>query len=508
MVMKIKSLFGYAAAMSLLAWGFSACTEENPENPDDNGGGTTSTIRYRISVDDESITENSVTVNVTCNGTESDTWYAFITDDLDSPTENVIAAAVDALTDVASVLKSGNDAVEFSGLTASTDYRVVVTGLLSDGTVTGTPDEDEFTTSRDPNQWEERTDWTIEYVGRGSLETGSDGSTTYGDIFDFYAPGDGSEYYLATVVAVSEFESTYSNSVANFAAAMISEQEAYMEEYNAMVDYYNEQGYNLPYMTWLDSLMPTYSSPYQATFGVLDADEQWYVFFIGVDPTGEGTGVYAQSEAITPQEGEASDEYNEWLGQWTLGNESNSYTITIAEDIPDYRYAISGWQNSQTYSLPDFHAEYDNSTHSLTFISEDGLASVNDDEYGASTISFVGVIDLGEGATSVVTGGPYPILVVENSSNPTLTAQEVTITGGVTYNIIGMEYVIVPNVSTGTVGTIAGEDAPTFPLTMTRTEVTGSSTYSVSNCPASSVSMFQVTTNWKKTAAKISYVVK
>lgn len=470
MVMKIKSLFGYAAAMSLLAWGFSACTEENPENPDDNGGGTTSTIRYRVSVDDESITENSVTVNVTCNGTESDTWYAFITDDLDSPTKNVIAAAVDALTDVASALRSGNDAVKFSGLTANTDYRVVVTGLLSDGTVTGTPDEDEFTTSRDANTWETNPNWSVTYNSRGTFETLA--GSMYGDLIDVTVTNDDLGYWYLSTVTVSDFESTYHNNAAEYINSVITELNALIEENNQMYPEYP--------VAILDLI-------YQGSGSIIHEpleDTPHYAFAIGIEPagtTGEGSGLYAQSESFSPAVEEASDQFNYWLGSWEVTGDNDIVdTLTVVSYIPNYQYTVLGWQDglmdSDNVGIP---ASFDAASGNMTLEASENLGfSFTDENYGQINIVILGFVDgddLGgqyAGNEVRITGAPYDVAAATPANTtPTtdetvnLVGQNIQLSGNMTADFIGMQYY--GNVVSG--GALYWDIiSPSFPATMKR----------------------------------------
>ena len=166
--MEIKNLFGYAAALSLLSIGLLSC--EKPAEDDDNGGNPpTVTVRYSVKVTE--VTETSAKAEVACVGSETATWYAFVTEDLTADTDEVIASEVAGLEDIASVLKSGNAVVEFTGLTAGTGYRVIVTGLDADGNVSGN-DEEEFKTDRDPDVWVENPDWSVEYVDRGMYNLG------------------------------------------------------------------------------------------------------------------------------------------------------------------------------------------------------------------------------------------------------------------------------------------------------------------------------------------------
>lgn len=497
--MKITNLLGYAAAIAMLAWGFSSCSEDNPE--DEKPDTPTTTVNYRVSVDDDTVTETSVTVRVTCSGTESDTWYVFATDDLDSPAADAVQAAVSGLHDIPSVLHSRNASVEITGLTAGTTYRVIVTGLLSDGTVTGTPASDEFTTSRDPNAWTENPDWTVAYVDRGTFDV-STGSTKYGDRISVTVPEDNSDFYYLMTLSRSDFESEYSGNVATLANAIV-------EELNAYVLAYNEAYPDSP-ASIMDLLYDT------GGMWILDplSEEEWYLFMIGIEPsgvTGEGSGLYAQSEAFVPAVEEASAEYNKWLGTWTItgknleGTEDVVQTLVISAKVPEYQYEVKGWQDGLDEVLYPFTAQFNKNSSSLSFIAEDEIGSYNDGT-SAGYVSFYGTIAFSDVMPSVpegypdetyISGGPYTIATatMSDDNNASFPAGEtLQLTSGASVTLRSMAYYVFL-----TEGEYAGYfnywnmPVPHFPMTMTRAE--GS---------AASVASARTSTSMEFRSAKVS----
>lgn len=501
--MEIKNLFGYAAALSLLSIGLLSC--EKPAEDDDNGGNPpTVTVRYSVKVTE--VTETSAKAEVACVGSETATWYAFVTEDLTADTDEVIASEVAGLEDIASVLKSGNAEVEFTGLTAGTGYRVIVTGLDADGNVSGN-DEEEFKTDRDPDVWVENPDWSVEYVDRGMYNL-DDGSTMYGDGITVTVAEGNTEYYYLTFVTRNEFETEYNGSVAAFANATVELLNQDIEDWNAQ---------------YPDSPASVLDALYTVGGGIILsplADEEWYLFMIGINPsgvTGEGSGLYAQSEAFTPNVAEASAEYLSWTGSWLLeGNNIDGTpaqdTITVVESIPEYEYKVSGWQDGVDayYAGASFTAQYDPATKNMTFIAEDELATFYDDPVEPGYLSFSGIVTtetlLGYVPEDypdemAITGGPYVIATFSNSNGTvTVTPNTIPLASGnsVTLESMGYFYYI-------TGGQYAGYynyytmPKPYFPMTMTRIEDSASAS-------AKAVPAGQVTASARKgKVAKAGY---
>lgn len=447
--MNAKSLFGYAVAVSLLATGFASC---NPEEQKDDNTPDRPTVTVRYSVEVTEVTETSVKAEVSTTGEDTDTWYAFITSDLDTGTDVLIESTVAGLDDIESVLKSGDAEVGFDNLTAGTSYRIVVTGLSADGTVSGKSDEAEFTTERDPNVWNVNKDWSISYVERGSYEVGDGSTTKYGDLISVVVPDDNTEYFTYEVIKVSDFESVYGSDAAKFLNAVV-------EDYNTMIEEWNEQYPEYP-ASILDMIMNTSG---QFVLDPLD-DADYYLFLVGITPvgiTGEGSGLYAQSEAIHPDIQPASEEYKKWIGDWTFSgqNEVGTYNegtgqweyevkdinnvVTIAEDIPNYSYKVINWQPGLWENPEELYApaRYDANSQALQFYTNEEYGKFDLGDGITGDLCFLGVYAYGSGST-IVTGGPYEIaeMTMDGTGNVTFTKQSIQITGGQTLECIGMEY--------------------------------------------------------------------
>ena len=321
----------------MVAAGLSAC---NKAESDGNDGEQTGNTRFSVSVNDETLTAESVTVSVTCTG-GSDTWYCFVTKDTESDIEKAIADELAGVTDYQSLLKAGNQSVTFNNLTERTDYRVIVTGLLPDGQVVGTADEEKFTTPLPDGKWIENENWSCTYLHRGDM-TLEDGSKMYADILSFTIKG-GDDYYLPAVVSVSEFKDDYNNDIAAFAKAEIA---VVQDE----IDFRNSMGDNA---MWID-----YALDYnmEGSLGVLDSDDKWYAVMLGVDLDGKGTGLYFMSEPFTPQEETAVPEYEKWIGTWRIAD----------KNTPGYYYIVEITGKVRTAKRPIMISIFLRSMHGMT----------------------------------------------------------------------------------------------------------------------------------------------
>lgn len=441
--MNVKSLFGYAVAVSLLATGFASCTPEDQKD-DPTPDRPTVTVRYSVEVTET--TQNSVKAEVTTTGADTDTWYAFVTTDLDTRVDQIIEATVADLDDIESVLKTGDAEVEFTGLTAGTSYRVIVTGLAADGTVSGKSDEAEFKTKRDPNAWSKNPDWLVEYVGRGSYETAS--GSTYGDLINVTVANDNSDYYYLEAVSKSDYEKLYNSSVAEFANSVIEYLNDLITENNEMYPDYPVTITDLVFFGSGSIIMKPLTG------------EEHYVFLVGIEPDGiyaEGSGLYAMSDAFTPQVEEASDAYNQWLGAWTVsgyddaaGTVACTNYIKIEANIPNYDYVIYGWQedlmlNRDGTYITGSPATFDEGSGSLYFDSSSNLGKLDTGTYGIGTLEFLGYAegtDFGYPGENVAIGGDYTIAIasMDQEGNVTVVPQTIPLMSGESVTVAGMEF--------------------------------------------------------------------
>ena len=175
----------------------------------------------------------------------------------------------------------------------------MVTGLLTDGTPVGTPDDEEFTTPLPEGTWLVNENWSCAYKNRGNMTVDPEqGSTVYGDIIEFTVKS-GYDFYLPAVVSVDDLKNKFNNSINEFAKSELA-------IVQAEIDARNEQGQDV---MWIDYIM---DYTMKGTLGVLDSSQKWYAVMLGVDPDGKGTGLYVLSEPFSPQQEEAMDGYTNY----------------------------------------------------------------------------------------------------------------------------------------------------------------------------------------------------
>lgn len=479
--MKTKKILWYVAALSMVAAGLSAC---NKAESGEDGGEQTGNTRFRVSVNDETLTSESVTVSVTCTG-GSDTWYCFVTDDMESDIEKAIADELAVITDYQSVLKAGNQSVTFNGLQQRTAYRAIVTGLLTDGTPVGTPDDEEFTTPLPEGTWVVNENWSCTYIERDDMTVDPEqGTTVYGDILTFTVES-GVDFYLPAVVSLNDFKEIYNEDINEFAKSEIAKVKDEMA--------WREDLGELP--MWSDYLLD-YSMT--GTLGILDSDEQWYAVMLGVDLDGKSTGLYVLSEPFTPQEEAASDTYSQWLGTWKITGSNMlsstgqyaSETIRIEADENNYRYLVYDWETAtnEDIEFPPFHANFDKLTGNLSFMAEDALQRVNmgdldieggGEQYGNADIGFYGFYLQNQASSqfnSVMGGYVIAIASMSEDGQVTVAEQDVELSDGSVADLVGMWYAadLFEYTPGGQSGYMLNFDyiVPRFPYTMEKVEET------------------------------------
>ena len=503
--MKTKKIFWYVAALSMIAAGLTAC---NKAESGEDGGEQTGNTRFRVSVNDETLTSESVTVSVTCTG-GSDTWYCFVTDDMESDIEKAIADELAVITDYQSVLKAGNQSVTFNGLQQRTAYRAIVTGLLTDGTPVGTPDDEEFTTPLPEGTWVVNENWSCTYIERDDMIVDPEqGTTVYGDILTFTVKS-GVDFYLPAVVSVDDLENKFHGDIYEFAKSELA-------IVQAEIDARNAQGQDV---MWIDYIMDYTMT---GTLGVLDSSLEWYAVMLGVDPDGEGTGLYVLSEPFTPKQEVADAGYTKWLGKWKIIGQGNyNETITITADENNYQYLVDGWETSDQggtkghVDFPPFYARYDKTSEEMTFMAQDALQSVNVEDLdiqnpqnvtGKAELGFYAFFDYNTADQMFNTiSGSYPIAIMSMDASGSVTVEKQAVdTDKGTQDILGMWYsMMLIDWMGGGYEMSFDFVVPRFPYAMVRAEdtdtpeaVTEVTTSSVRSAPPVATNLVRAAKTW------------
>ncbi|MBO8480750.1 MAG: hypothetical protein IAB76_06565, partial [Bacteroidetes bacterium] len=293
----------------------------------------------------------------------------------------------------------------------------------------------------------ENPNWTVTYAGKGSYQ----GSPA--DLISVTVSG-GSDTYTTGVITVEDFGQA---GIQAFVESMVA-------SYQEMLDLYNAMGMNL---TWADILYT--GTEEEMPYDVLDSSVEWYAVAFGVDLDGKPTGLYSISEPFTPEELEASDAYNKWLGTWTVtGANGTENVLEISALSPDLSYTVRGWQfGDYSEDWPGITASF-NADGSISFMSEE-YGSYDTGDYGVGTLGCFGIVEV-QGQTSPVSGDSYPMCTATLTGDNTAEAvgEEITLSNNNTYEIVGMEYIVLLSGQyDGYVLSFEG-DIPTFPLSMTK----------------------------------------
>lgn len=261
------------------------------------------------------------------------TWYAHLTKTISGTTANVIKSEIKNIP--ADQLKSGKDVeVTLSDLDYSTTYRIIVTGLLADGTVYGTPADVTFQT---PDFFILSDAWTMAY-DKKTFYTGN--SNQYARWRTLLNVSKADETFDIFSVSKAEFDSEGLDALIN-------------ENYNLIANIVNQYKDDAQYGSTYGSWSYWFYNAAGSFYGGYDGGPGTYVTVIyGVDPDNgyAMTGHYAKLE-YTVAAGTTSSGYEAWLGDWVTDGQA----WTIEEDVPGETYAIYGINN---YDTVPFHASY------------------------------------------------------------------------------------------------------------------------------------------------------
>lgn len=399
-------------------------------------------VTFTVSV--SNITETTANATVKSTGDNTDTWYCFATTDLTSELSEVVNAEVEKLgQDVATVIKSGNTMVQMTGLTAGTRYRVVVTGLKSDGTTYGTPVSAEFKTTAAAVEYRENENWTVAYVGKGTYN----GIPV--DMISVTSTDD--ERYFTAVVTEEEY-TTYTIEEITQASIAINE-----EDYGS---------------SWVDIFSYT-GSVEDDPWSVFESGYQYRALALGIDNYGNATGLYAVSEAFTPEELEASEGYNKWIGDWRIeDNAGNGYDLSIEAYSPDLSYIVTGWQSGLFRNDVPMLANYNSGNGALEFVSNQNLGEVTITTQNGQEID-CSLALLGVGNDDNIWSNPtLATATLTNDTNANVTGEEFSYQGK-TYNIVQMQFMALPLSGGNSVYALDNREIPSFPLTMTKSAAAG-----------------------------------
>jgi len=357
------------------------------------------------------VTDSTATITVTVTGNDDAAWYGFLTTDTETNAAELAASYIGSQNINRHKLRGEkNVQIPLSGLTAGQHYRYIVSGTLADGTTYGTPGVADFVATGDFIYDELTRD---DKIGITYVETTDD--ATYLKFTN--AP---SKFYFVSVTT-KEFEGTYDSNASLLAQMEIANVQAAMASGASASDYYYAGD-------------GTYT-----TDKFIDYTEYTVIAF-GVTENFNATGTYSQAEFVNEPSEAVAATYEDWTGYWEidLANDVKD-TILIQKDEAGTGYIMTGFGGT-SYELA---TEYDSSTCEYVV---NTLSSVAQFAYNGSTydVSLIAYIDY-NGSTPVVTGN-YEICrgTLYADGTAKLNPGSVTLNGGSSYDIVGMNIFATP----------------------------------------------------------------
>lgn len=304
----------YLIATAILTVMFVSCEEKEPTGPALNDA-----LAFTLELD--SVDATSAKIKVSHNGTKEDTWYGFATAEKD-PLDKIEELVADLIADGGriSLKKSVQSTFSVKDLTPETDYTFVVVGLTDAGEVYGFPNSIEFTTGRDLSKLaEDKERWKISYE-----RTEYEGEKCEGVTIEC---ADEEIYYFEYIPEYYVMDESGN--------LLLAEYVDYVA--NTIIPEYVKAGY-------------TYKDFCYEAGGTLFLPRcergKYYAIVIGMGTDNVHNGAYTVQE-FTVLEEEATAEYNQWIGTYTLTTSNETpitYTINIDHYDNNFMYAVTGWE--------------------------------------------------------------------------------------------------------------------------------------------------------------------
>lgn len=344
--MKYPSILKVILA-GLLVVSFAAC-EKTPEQIVE----TTDQVTIMLDVDKVSL--ESVNIRVRHEGAADMLWVYMHTADLQTSAQQLLEEKIQSdiqLTGEVVVYMGQNKSIQLSGLKPKSTYRFLCASLDPvSGKALGAVSELQFKTRRDPAVFEQNSNWSIE-VGDRSIN-----NTDKMEYDNFICSSSDEEPYVMLPIKKSDFEYYYQNDL-----------RALFEDYLA------DFGLAVGDSQWKNIVK----------IGKNTCSEQrlrsgdWIIFMIGIDQSGELTGLYQQI-ALTIEQETATPEYSRWIGDWTVSDKNGVelFDIKIRPSENNMWYYMGGWESTNIYQFDTYDPAlmpelfFDKESGKLCFISQ------------------------------------------------------------------------------------------------------------------------------------------
>ena len=282
-----------------------------------------------------SVNGTEVSVSISHDGVNGETWYCFVSEDLKSKEFEVISEKItDALSSGGKLglRKSTSTTVTFKSLNPNTQYRGFVFGLTEAGVIYGKISSFAFTTEADADAVYKTEDFKIKYLGRQEDET----TGFVAETFQVDNPSK-KRYYFTT------FNNYY---LQYYSLENIVKGE---------IEYIKTQ--IAPYYTLDQYSVADETVTLQAPEGRQQSGE-YTAIAIELDSKGEATRFFG-SQVYTVVEEQAEEAYTRWLGTWELSDAKNvRQTITLEHADNNFFVYVKNWESGEGYDERPFGENY------------------------------------------------------------------------------------------------------------------------------------------------------
>lgn len=347
-----------------------------------NGGDDTDKVPtdgdLNLSITVEDITTTTAKIKVAHAGDTSSTWLGFVTDDVTTNEDELIANHISAGIDSSELHASRQYATIVEELQPETTYKYIAVGYTTEGGAYGKSAAVEFTTLKasdgapiDNTAGMTLNDaWTVKYVGGKTID-----NLSYDHVVEVDSR-DNNSYVIAVVTA----EQWATESLKAMSEALLSDMFDYLDYFNQT----NGTSYTIADMLCLGDGI----DGFDLTPG------EYRALAIGINRSGELSYLYAVSEEFEVKEAVASEAYKSWLGDWVIVGQNNvSCPVTISQNVANKSVWMTGWEGYDDLAVS---VEYDSSLNALLFHSQ--LVATGYDlgeDYGTADIYFFGGDDDG-----------------------------------------------------------------------------------------------------------------
>lgn len=337
-----------------------------------------------IMLDVDKVNLESVSVRVRHDGAADMLWVYMLTPDLETPAiqliEEKIAAELQLSGEIV-VYTGKNKSVFLSGLLPKCYYRFICASLDPvTGNTAGDVAEIQFRTRRDPSVFEVNDNWSI---ALGDRVISNVDQMEYDN---FICSSSDDEYYVMLPIKTSDFEYYYRSDIRSL-----------------FEDYVSDFGLQEGDSKWKDIVKEGKSTWSEQRLRSGD----WIIFMIGLDQTGELTGLY-QKMLLTVEQEAATQEYDRWIGTWTVSDKNGQslFDIAIIPSENNMWYYMGGWESTNIYGFDTFDPAlmpelfFDKASGKLCFVSQYVNTMVTDTEsldfYFSGTFTYGNTYVLGD----------------------------------------------------------------------------------------------------------------